>query len=235
MSGKGCIVDQFEKSRELAPSELELLARLEREPRSYRAGAILCEAGSPATHFFTLVEGWAGVVRHLADGRRQILDIYLPGQIMRLREMGWDKAHSDLVALTDVVACPFPREHLTELIAASPRLAETLIMIMAGEQAILTQRITIIARRPALERLSHFLLELRMRLGDDLHEYALPLNQEMVGDALGLSSVHVSRTFARLRKAGLLEFERGTVRIRNLPELARLGGFTGDYLQQTAI
>lgn len=230
MSGKGSIVDQFSGFGQLKPEETELLQSLELNPKAYPAGSVLCEAGSSAKQFFTLIDGWAGVIRYMADGRRQVLDIYLPGQIMRLREIGSDQAQSDLVALTDVLACPFPRHRLSKLIAASPRLAEILLMTLGSEQAVLNQRITIIARRPALERLAHFLLELAMRLGNDIHEYPLPLNQEMIGDVLGLSSVHVSRTFSRLRKAGLLEFDSGTLRIMNMPALRELSGFTGDYL-----
>ncbi len=229
MAETSCIVQHFSLFSDLADSDVELLVQLELDAREYPAGTVLCAAGSPATHFFTLMQGWAGIIRHFPDGRRQVLDLYLPGQIMRLREFGAQQARSDLVALTDVVACPFPRERVDELLAASATLARALILTLTAEQALLTERIVNVARRPAVERLGHFLLELCSRLGGGLR-FDLPLNQELIGDLLGLSSVHISRTLSKLRKAGLIEQDDGGVRLLDPDGLSNLSGFNEQYL-----
>lgn len=230
MAKTSCIVDHFSRYSDLAAGDVELLAQLELNARNYPAGSILCEAGSRASHFFTLIDGWSGVLRHFPDGRRQVLDLYLPGQIMRLRELGAEEARSDLVALTDVVACPFPRQHISELVAASLTLAQALILTLTAEQALLTERIVNVARRPALERLAHFLLELHFRLGATTPSFQMPLNQELIGDLLGLSSVHVSRTLSKLRQDGLVEHANGQIRLLDIDRLRSLSGFCEQYL-----
>ncbi len=112
---KSCIVGQFERYAELTQAETELLHSLEREPRTYKAGQLLRAEGDEATCFFTLRSGWAYASRTLVDGDRQVLDIHLPGQIMGLREVGTKSALSNIVVLTDAVACPFPKCRLTEI------------------------------------------------------------------------------------------------------------------------
>lgn len=232
MANSSCIVEHFGRFSELAPSDIELLKQLELDARDYPAGSVLCQAGERAHHFFTLIQGWAGVIRHFPDGRRQVLDLYLPGQIMRLREIGAPEARSDLVALTDVVACPFPRERVDELLAASVELGKALILTLTAEQALLTERIINVARRPAIERLAHFLLELHFRLGADSDRFELPLNQELIGDLLGLSSVHVSRTLSKLRKDGLIAQDNGTIQLLDVGHLRRLSDFCEQYLSR---
>ncbi len=229
-----CIVDRFTQFAVLGAEEIALLSELELDPRSYAAGTVLCKAGSTATQLFTLVKGWAGIVRHFADGRRQVLDLYLPGQIMRLRELGSEQAQSDLLAFTDIVACPFPRERIDELLAR-PRLAGALLLTLTAEQGLLTERITNVARRPALERMAHFLLELRTRLGAETGAFELPLTQDVIGDMLGLSSVHVSRTLGRLRRLGLVHMADGQVRLLDIGALETLSGFQVGYLSRPGL
>ena len=230
MQANSCVIDHFKRFGELRAQEQALLQQLEQDPQHYPAGTILCESGSNATHFFTLTEGWAGIVRHFADGRRQILDLYLPGQIMRLREMGSAHAQCDLVAFTDIVACPFPHRRISDLLSPSPRLAEALLLSLMSDQALLTERIINIARRPALERVAHFILELRYRLRAEQEAFDVPLTQELLGDLLGLSSVHVSRTLGKLRSAGLIKTDDGKISILNAEGLEQTCGFCVKYL-----
>lgn len=231
MTEISCMVDRFIQFTELDAEEIALLHQLEQDRKAFPAGTVLCAAGSNATHLFTLVAGWAGSVRYFADGRRQVLDLYLPGQIMGLRGLGADQAQSDLVAFTDIVACPFPSARIDQLLA-HPGLAAAMILTLTAEQALLTERIANVAQRPALERMAHFLLELRFRLGADTGSFELPLTQDLIGDLLGLSSVHVSRTLGRLRKLKLAEINDRSVDLLNLPALTALSGFRTDYLRR---
>ena len=230
MSINSCIVERFSELRELDEQEKDLLGNLERDLKSYPTGERLQAIGDPASQFFTLHSGWACSVRVLADGQRQVLDIFLPGQVMGLREMGFDKSHAEIVALTDVEACPFPRTRLKELLEEAPRLGELFFIVMAREQAMLTERMISIGRRPALKRIAHFLLEFKVRLGCSDDEFEFPLNQPVIGDALGLSAVHVSRTLSTLRKRGLVASENGTIRLLDVEHLIDLAEFERGYL-----
>jgi CRP-like cAMP-binding protein len=132
--------------------------------------------------------------------------------------------------MTDLVACPFPRRRLAEVFSASPRLAVLFFLILAQNNALLTQRLANIGNKPAISRLAHFILELRARRGIDGDEMELPLTQTLIGDALGLTSVHVSRVLNELKRKGILEQEDSRLRILDREALIQIGEFSADYL-----
>ena len=226
-----CIVAQFEQFADLNGTERELLRALEKDPREYPADSVMARDGGSARHFFTLMKGWACAIRELAEGQRQVLDIFLPGQIMGLRDIGFDRNLTERRTITNVTACPFPRQRLTDIFGRAPRLTDIFFLILAREQSMLVERIINIGRRNAAERLAHFLIEMKVRLNADTTTFELPMNQAIIGDALSLSSVHVSRTFAKLRRQGMIEIDCSSVRICDLDRLIDFAGFDRTYLQ----
>jgi len=230
LAEKSCIVAQFRRHADLNDSEIRLLRALEDDAQAFPAGSVLSEAGREANHFFILQAGWACATRLLANGQRQVLDIFLPGGIMGLRDIGFSHTQAEMSALTDVFACPFPVEHFDEIFEQSPRLARIFFLKLVQENALLTERIINIGRRPAVEALSHFLLEMKARLKVSGNEFELPLNQNVIADALGISTVHVSRTLAQLKDKGLARTCHNRVIIDNLDALVALSGFDPAYL-----
>lgn len=230
-NSSSCIVERFKTLAELDEPETELLAALENEPREYPSGSSLASAGSEAHRFYTLKSGWACATRTLANGQRQILDIFLPGQIMGLREMSFERNLSEFTALTDVVACPFPRQKLSDIFSQSPKLTDLFFMVLAQEQSMLIERVINIGRRSAAERLAHFIVELKVRLNQSSEEFELPLNQSAIGDTLSLTSVHVSRTFKILAQNGLITRTNGSIKIKDLNALIDFAGFDRSYLE----
>lgn len=230
-SAGGCILRQFEDLSRLDACEAQLLARLEENPRRYAAGELLAEAGRRSDCFFTVTEGWACAERVLEDGTRQVLDLFMPGQIMGLREIGFHRNLCDFRALTDVTACPFPRRHLTDIFDEAPRLSDLFFLVLAREQSMLVERVINIGRRSAAQRLAHFLVEISVRSRQSADCLVLPLTQAVIGDALSLSAVHVSRTFQNLRELGLIETDNGAVRVCDLDALIDFGGFDRAYLE----
>ncbi len=230
-SNTSCIVERFSSFTPLNETETKLLAALESDPREYADGACLAEPGSRANRFFTLKSGWACATRTLANGQRQILDIFLPGQILGLREMSFEYNLSEFRALTNLVACPFPRQHLSDIFEQSPKLTDLFFMTLAQEQSMLIERVVNIGRRTAAERLAHFIVELKVRLNQTSEQFSLPLKQSVIGDTLSLSSVHVSRTFKTLNQRGLITMADGVVRINDLDALVEFAGFDRSYLE----
>lgn len=226
-----CIVHQFQRFSELTGAEQQLLSHLEQDPRSYDADQEMAAAGSDADKFFTLRSGWACSIRTLADGQRQILDIFLPGQILGLREISFSRNLSEIRTLTDVIACPFPQQRLTEVFDQAPRLTDLFFLIMAREQSMLIERVINIGRRNAAERLAHFLVEIQTRLAIRSLAFTLPMNQTQIADTLSLSSVHVSRTFKQLREMGFVENQNGEIEIIDLDGLIDFSGFDRSYLE----
>ncbi|WP_292363693.1 cyclic nucleotide-binding domain-containing protein, partial [Methylophaga sp. UBA1464] len=97
-----CIVHQFQKFADLNEHEISLLMALEKDPREFTADQPMAIEGGKAERFFTLQSGWACATRTLADGQRQVLDIFLPGQILGLREISFDRNLSEFRTLTEV-------------------------------------------------------------------------------------------------------------------------------------
>lgn len=230
LAEQSCIVAQFRRHADLDEHEVELLRALEDDVQDLPAGAVLSEAGRRASHLFILQEGWACATRSLSNGHRQVLDIFLAGEIMGLRDVGFSRTQTELVALTDASVCSFPVEHFDAIFERSPRLARIFFLKLVQENALLTERVINIGRRPAVEALAHFLLEMKVRLNIPGAEFELPLNQGVIADALGISTVHVSRTFGQLKEGGLAQVCQGRVVINDLPGLIELSAFDPAYL-----
>lgn len=95
LSNESCIVAQFRRHAELTDHEVELLTSLEKDIREFPAGSVLSEAGMEAGSFFSLHSGWACATRLLSDGQRQVLDIFLAGQVMGLRDIGFSHTQTE--------------------------------------------------------------------------------------------------------------------------------------------
>lgn len=134
------------------------------------------------------------------------------------------------------VAC-VPAEAI-RVFAERPDIAEALRLGDLADAAILQEWIVNLTRRPAIPRTAHLVLELETRLamrGNTTRgEFELPLTQAVLGDALGLSSVHLNRTIRRMREDELLIFSWGRMVILDRLQLVRIAEFDARYLTPTA-
>lgn len=166
-----------------------------------------------------LLSGWAARVRLLPDGRRQFLSFLLPGDLIGSSEHPHALAVATVIAMSDVTVCPLP--------AAEPGspLHVAYAISRAMDEGHLLAQITRLGRLNAQERITDLLLELHERLtlsgtvaGDG---FDLPLTQETLADALGLTSVHVNRMLQQARREGDLQWRVGHVRLSDPAGLAR--------------
>ncbi|CAH1042541.1 Crp/Fnr family transcriptional regulator [Halomonas sp. TD01] len=231
---KSCIISHFSHYCSLTEEEKALLNALEESPTDIKAGALLWEVDSPANEFCTLRSGWAYSYRHLENGDRQILEVFLPGDIIGLREFAFSKRLENVRMITDGVVCHFPHKRMLDLFRQSLTLTSVMFAIGSRHQALLTERLVNLARRSARQKMAHFLHEMYLRLRqtnrDISGQFRLPLSQEQLADILGLSPVHVSRTFSALSEDGLVFRDRHNVTIPDLKALATEGEFDDCYL-----
>jgi len=230
MTHESCLIAQFNQIIELTETEKDLLSSLEDDVKEFPADTILVAQGEDAGSFFSLRSGWASASHDLEDGSRQVIDIFLGGQIMGLREVGLTQAHATVETMTDVVACPFPRNRLAEVFAESRRLAVLFFLLLARDHAMLTERLANIGSKSATARFAHFILETRARLNIEDDEFEMPFKQTLIGDALGMTSVHVSRVLGKLTRDGLIERKSSRLIIKDMEGLTELGGFNPAYL-----
>ena len=197
--------------------------------RKYAAGEPLNFKSVTPAQVVTIETGWACVQRHLADGRRQVTHVLLPGDMVGLvREDPRDRAQ-EVRAITPVTANSAPLQRLDTLFESRPRVASAVFWMSLWEQSFLADRLTDIGRRSAFDRMAHFMLDIYQRLSfldpNVRSEIDWPLTQETLADALGLSTVHVNRTLRALRDKGYVSITRGKLRIPDVEALCRAVDF----------
>src|SRR5499433_1948973 len=220
----------------LAPGETAILDDLQSETRIIRRNREIITEGRKYDALFVLIDGVSIRYRILHDGRRQILNIALPGDFIGFPSSFFDKALYSVTALTETTISPIPFGTLLGLFDRHPRLAAAIFWSFACEAAIYAEHLIDVGRRSALERVGHFLLELLTRLQviglADGCSFRMPLTQELIGDALGLSVPHVNRTLRQLRNDELVSIEEHIVIIKDVEALSALADFEPSYLDQ---
>ncbi|MBY5967516.1 Crp/Fnr family transcriptional regulator [Halomonas denitrificans] len=234
-SKDSCIVRHFRYYRSLSEHDQQLVEALEKSPLAVTAGSQLWEERDPANDFLTLSEGWAYSYRQLEDGSRQILEVYLPGDVIGLREYAFHQRLTGVRMIEDGVVCRFPHDRLDDIFRQSPNLTAILFAMASRQQVLLTERLVNLSRRSARQKLAHFIMEMYERLAKTAgrqqdHALRLPLSQEMLADVLGLSPVHVSRTFTALDEEGLIHRSRHRLLLPDPAALADAGQFDKRYL-----
>ena len=205
---RSCLIEKIGYHIPISERDARLLAAMEETQESHHARALVRDTGEPAERLYVVKSGWFFSYTLLPDGGRQILHLHYPGDIVGIPDIAFHRAGAALTAATDGVLCPFPKSALDEVFIRSPRLSALLFSIGMVEHAVLADRIRIVGRRGARERVMHFLLEvvsrLRVTRRDLGAHFELPLSQAMIGDAVGLSNVYVSRALTRLQRDGLI-------------------------------
>lgn len=205
-------------------------------PRTINARSEILLQSGDKRQAFLVVEGWACSYKIMPDGARQIIEIAIPGDILGMSTL--QLRHSDLLAfaVTNIVVQDFTSVALEKLVTASPQTAMALLWNCALNESVTIEHLVDVGRRTAVQRVSHFLVELYERLAivnlaiDG--EFRCPLTQPQIADALGLTAIHLNRVLRSLRVDGLLTFHSGTVKLLNIDRLKHLSGFSTSYLDQ---
>jgi CRP-like cAMP-binding protein len=218
----------------LAPDEIITLDDLQSATRIIRRNREIITEGRKYDVLFILIDGVSIRCRILHNGRRQILNIALPGDFIGFPSVFSERALYSVTALSECVLTPVPFSRLMSLFDRQPRLAATIFWSFACEAAMYAEHLIDVGRRSALERVAHFLLELLTRLQviglADERSFRMPLTQELIGDALGLSVPHVNRTLRQLRDDELVSIEEHIVIIKDVEALSALADFERSYL-----
>jgi CRP/FNR family transcriptional regulator len=229
MSSESCLVAKLRHYIELTEEEADFLRSLELDERRYQRGDVIRNEGEPADELFIVKSGWVTLWTLLQSGRRLIYDIHFPGDLLGSRDVVLSQATVSMTAATDVVVCPFPKSSLDDIFAGWPRISALLFSLSILENTTVFDRLRAVARMDASQRLGFFLLQILSRLRvtnrDHPDTMDLPLSQELIGDALGLSQVHVNRTMRELEEGGYVtRTERGRITV-SFDRLAELSEF----------
>jgi CRP-like cAMP-binding protein len=193
---------------------------------SCSAASILIAEGDPHGKLYTVYSGWAHRFKVLSDGRRQILDILLPGDFIGLDSILSSEFTYSVEAITTLTYDVYNAARLAELYATQPGLGLRLLRIAAVERQRLEMHLTSIGPRSADERMAAFLLNCHARLRArglvDGNTFPLPLTQQHMADYLGITLVHTNRVLRRLQERDLVALKQREVTLRNIEELKLL-------------
>jgi CRP-like cAMP-binding protein len=204
---------------EKSPQEVEWTQKSKVGALRISAGADLFRADDAAAELYTLFSGWAFRYRTLPDGRRQILNFFLPGDLIGFQVSMLSAADHSVEALTDIELCVFPRKQVWRLFQEMPELAFQLAWLGAREEGMVDDHLTAVGQLSAVERMSSLIVGLYKRAQSlelvENEAFLFPLRREHLADALGLSMVHAIRTWTALRRAGMFEQAGPRLRILN--------------------
>jgi len=198
------------------------------------AGETLISEGERSDGIRIVLSGWLSRYKILEDGRRQIVNFILPGEICDPFAYLLSRVDHSVDALTPVVFAEIEREPFEELVASDHTLLEALWCTVLVDSSIQREWAVNIGRRDALERVAHLLCEIFERLKLVGHvegnSCSFPITQMDMADASGLSIVHLNRTLQELRAAGLIVLRERTLTINDLDALKSTGLFNATYL-----
>jgi CRP-like cAMP-binding protein len=217
-------------------NELGAINAIKRDHIALPAGAEIIHAGDDSPEIYTLYSGWAFRFKMLTDGRRQILNFLLPGDLLGLQAAMFDAAQHGIEALTDVELCLLPRRKVWALFGEMPGLAFDVAWLGSREESYVDENLTSAGRRSATERTAALIVMLYKRAKAlrlvTADTFAFPLTQQHIADALGLSLVHTNKTLARLRRLGMFTRVNGSMTLKNPRVLERIAQHFDEEVRQ---
>jgi CRP-like cAMP-binding protein len=204
------------------------------------AQAHLYREGDSPEYCWTLYDGWVKLYKTLVTGKRQILRFAMAGDFLGFQpDLGGPMGHA-AQALTDCTLCAFPRGRLTELFQARPEVATQFAWMAARDMRLCQEHLAGMGKKSARERIAYLLLEIchrqrqiaratgRLVPGDRV---PVPITQEDIADAVGLTPVHVSRTLSQMRGERLIACAKGEIVIMDEDALTEIAEFDPQVLE----
>lgn len=230
-SPKTSLIDKLARFVDLTAEECAYLKVIQTDIVTVRGGGDIVRAGQTYRCIYILNEGMAIRYKVLYDGRRQVLNLILPGDFVGFPGCMFEKSLYSICGLTDIVASVLSFDAVFDLFKCHPRLGTAMFWMAGHEAALFAEHLIGVGRHSAYERVARLLLELLVRMQmvrlADEQSYELPLSQELIADTLGLSVPHVNRTLRRLREDGLISFTGPRLNFLDISALSRVADFDG--------
>jgi CRP-like cAMP-binding protein len=228
------LIRKLESITTLTEAERVALLRLPMQVRSLRADQDIVREGDHPSQCCLVLEGFAASYSFRGNGKRQIFAFHITGDIPDLQSLHIEVMDHNLGSVSPCKVAFIQHEHMRELCRNQPRLADIFWRETLIDGAIFRTWMQCLGRRSATEHMAHlfceFLLRLRAVGQVENNSFPFPISQVELGDALGLSTVHVNRTVKELRGKGLIAWEKHTVTVLDWNGLVALAEFDPTYL-----
>lgn len=228
------LIRKLQAFRSLGPADEAALSALEVKPVAVGRDKDIIREGDDPKVVHLIAKGWGCRYKYLEDGRRQILAFFLPGDLCDLNVYILTQMDHSIGAITDLEYYPVAPDIMEQLSDTQPRVMQALWWDTLVSSSIQREWTVSVGQRDALESLAHLFCELflRMRiigLAEDMR-CAVPLTQQHIADALGLTPTHTGRVLRKLNASGVVKFEKKMLRVHDLRKLQELGAFNPNYL-----
>lgn len=195
--------------------------------RTVPAGKQIVTRSQVSEDVFLICGGWGFRFFQLPDGRRQILNFLLPGDLFSVTSVFEERFHFSVKALTEIQISGMRRAEVQARLAINPDILTALAKSCFAEAEAADRMQTALGQYSAEERIAYLLLHLTQRIAARSvirdQRYPFPLRQQHIADAVGLTPVHVSRIFGLFRDRGIVELSDGVLQVFNLGELEHIG------------
>lgn len=209
--------------------DLEALAQIIESDHLVKKRQDLIIFGHEYRHLCFVREGYAIRYRLLRNGKRQVLNVVLPGDIIGFPVSFLDRSNYSVVAVSDLEYNFCRLETYVDLCYQRPQFGLALSWLAMRETATYAEHLVGLGRRTPIERLAHFLLEIHARLLEvqraDAGGFDLPFSQEIMSDVLGLSVPHLNRMMQQLRAEKLITSRARYIELTDLPGLQTLAQY----------
>ncbi|MCQ0990618.1 Crp/Fnr family transcriptional regulator [Jiella marina] len=231
------LIRNLRSTTEIAEEGIRQLLELPMIEQEVDKGYEVVHEGDHPTRCCLVLEGFAFRYRILVDGSRQIVAFNVPGDLPDLQSLHLKRMDHALATLSPARLAFIPHGALRDLTRKNYGVADALWRRTLIDAAILREWVTALGRKPAPARIAHILCELMARLSivqlGNKSQVRLPVTQNELADALGLTYVTINRTLQDFSRAGIVDFRHQVLTIHNWPELQRIAGFDPDYLHLT--
>ena len=228
------LIRKLESIAPLAPEEKAAVLRLPLRLRTVAADQDLVREGDTPSECCLVVTGLACRYNLTASGKRQILSFHIGGDIPDLQSLHLSVMDHCLATLVPCTLAFIQHDDLCSLIRSHPRLGDLFWRDTLIDAAVFRQWMVCMGRRSSKSHLAHLICELLVRMRavglveDDA--FKLSATQAELGDALGISTVHVNRVLQDLRSEGLISLQGAILRVLDWEGLKQVGEFDPTYL-----
>ena len=218
----------------LSMADQDVLRIIVRTARSVDARVDLEAEGTAPKAVHVLLSGLACRYKITADGERRIVALLVPGDLCDLYIKSLNRIEHSIGTLSKCQMAAVPDDIITLITERHPALARAIACSSLLNEAISREWLVNLGGRPAAQRLAHLLCEMHHRMSSaGLVQgglFSLSMTQTDLGDATGLTPVHVNRTLQALRGQGLVVVQQRSVAIPDLDRLAKFSDFNPGYL-----
>lgn len=221
---------------DLTARDVAALEAATARPQRYAARKDLIREGDATGPMLVVLEGWLCRYKILPNGTRQIMAFLMPGDACDLHIKMLEEMDHSIQAVASAQVATVSRTEMQSMMDEHPNIARAMYTAQLVDEGIMRAWIVSMGRRSSVERVAHLICELYLRarsigLAQD-GDFALPLSQIVLADALGMTPVHINRVLKELRLAGAMTISRGSVTIIDPEKLVQIAGFDANYLHR---